>query len=258
MRWMVLGGALLLGAIALAVGGRALTTAPSNAELQVAAASDLRAALEEIAALYEERTGQRVVLTFGSTGQLTQQIENGAPFDVFLAANVAYVERLRQQGLTLAGSERRYARGRLALVASPHLGRTLERLEDLADASIRHVAIANPDHAPYGLAARQALERAGLWAAVAPKLVYGENVQQALQFVQQGSADAGLVALPLVQRTTLAWVPVDGGLHQPLDQALAVLARAPRADAAQAFAAFVVGPEGQRVLRSYGFEPPGE
>ncbi len=230
------------------------STAPS---LQVAAAADLRPALTEIAQAFEARAGTKVVLSFGSTGQLTQQIENGAPFDVFLAANEAFIERLRQNGHTLAGTERRYARGRLVLVSAPQRGRPLEDLAALGAPAIRYVAIANPEHAPYGQAAREALEAQGLWESLRPKLVYGENIQQAMQYVQSGQADAGLVALALALPSDLPWTLVPQELHQPLDQALAVLRRTHQEAAARAFADFVLGPEAQAILERYGFESPG-
>jgi molybdate transport system substrate-binding protein len=249
-------GIALVGFLAVGLADR-LTTQAAREPLRVAAAADLRLALSEIARVYEARTGTKVVLSFGSTGQLTQQIENGAPFDVFLAANEAFIERLRQGGQTAAGTERRYARGRLALVAAPQLGRKLERLTDLEDPSIRYVAIANPAHAPYGLAARQALEASGLWETLRPKLVYGENIQQTMQYVQSGQADAGLVALALAQPSDLPWTLVPQELHQPLDQALAVMAHSRQKAEARAFTDFVLGPDGQAILERYGFEPPG-
>lgn len=241
----------------LAVGLSARLAMPAAGEpLRVAAAADLRLALGEIARVYEARTGGKVVLTFGSTGQLTQQIEHGAPFDVFLAANEGFIERLRQGGHTLAGTERRYARGRLALVTAQQVGRTLGRLAALQDPSIRHVAIANPEHAPYGLAAQQALEASGLWEALRPKLVYGENIQQTMQYVQSGQAEAGLVALALAQPADLPWVLIPQELHRPLDQALAIVERTRQEAAARAFVDLVLGPDGQAILRQYGFEPP--
>lgn len=248
-------GIALVGLLAVGLNGR-LTTQVAGEPLRVAAAADLRVALGEIARVYEARAGAKVVLTFGSTGQLTQQIENGAPFDVFLAANEGFIGRLRQGGHTLAGTEQRYARGRLALVTGRQLGRRLTGLAELRDPAIRHVAIANPEHAPYGMAAQQALEASGLWEALRPKLVYGENIQQTMQYVQSGQAEAGLVALALAIPADLPWVLIPQELHQPLDQALAVMRRTRQEAAARAFVDLVLGADGQAILQQYGFEPP--
>lgn len=257
LRLSVLAAVALLGLLALWSSGVRALSRPSGPQLYVAAAADLRPALTDMARVYEARTGTKVVLTFGSTGQLTQQIENGAPFDVFLAADEGYIERLHRGGHTLAGTEQRYARGRLALVTAQQAERRLDRLADLSRVSVRHIAIANPDHAPYGLAARQALEAAGLWEALSGKLVYGENVQQAMQYVKTGQADAGLVALALAQSSGLRWALVPEELHRPLHQALAVVWSTRQENEARRFADLVLSPDGQTILQEYGFEPPG-
>jgi molybdate transport system substrate-binding protein len=224
--------------------------------IQVAAAADLRLALSEIARLYQERTGREATLTFGSTGQLTQQIEQGAPFDLFLAANDAFIERLQRGGHTMPGTEIRYARGRLALVTSPNLRPPVTELRDLTAPAIRYIAIANPDHAPYGVAAQDALEALGLWGTLRPRLVYGENVQQAMQYVLTGQADAGIVAIALAIPSPLQWTLVPQELHRPLDQALAILRRTRQEAEARAFVDLVMSAEGQAILGRYGFEPP--
>lgn len=230
---------------------------PDSRELIVAAAADLRIAMEELVRVYQARTGIRVTVSYGSSGQLTQQIENGAPFDIFLSADWGYIDRLRRGGHTVPGTEGLYARGRLALVASPKFPKALRSLSDLQDEAIRYVAIANPDHAPYGRAARQALERAGLWEALRPKIVFGDNILQTFQFVQTGQADAGLVALALVITGDEPYLLIPQELHAPIDQGLAVLRRTQHESIARDFVAFVLSDEGQAILRRYGFESPG-
>ena len=230
--------------------------APSK--LIVAAAADLQFAFTEIGALFEQETGQEVTFVFGSTGQLAQQIENGAPFDLFAAANISFVDDLAQKNLVLPDSLALYARGRIVLAANKASGAQALALEDLLSDKITHIAIANPEHAPYGLAAKEALQSAGLWKGVQPKLVYGENVRQTLQFIQTGDAEAGIVALSVANVPEISWSLIDASLHNPLDQALAVVAGSPRADLARQFAAFLNGPSGRPIMRKYGFVLPGE
>lgn len=256
---------LIAGVIALVVAVTALafTFAATTQQqgqrdqtIQVAAAADLRLALSDINRLYKERTGREATISFGSTGQLTQQIEQGAPFDVFLAANEAFIERLQRGGHTVPGTEMRYARGRLALVNSPNLTPPVTELRDVTAPAIRYISIANPDHAPYGVAAQDALEALGLWGTLRPRLVYGENVQQATQYVQTGQADVGIVAVALVIPTQLRWTLIPQELHRPLDQALAILRRTRLEAEARAFVDLVMSAESQAILERYGFEPP--
>lgn len=226
--------------------------------LLVAAAADLQFAFTEIGQRFEAQTGQRVSFSFGSTGNLTAQIENGAPFDVFAAANVAYIERLRAKGLILPDTVQRYAQGRIVLAVNRESGLHVTRLEDLLDPAVQRVVIANPAHAPYGVAAMQALQRAGVWERIQSKLVYGENVRQALQFVQTGNAPVGIVARSIADVPEVTWTLIDARLHEPIDQAMAVVRSTPREEAARAFIAFVNRPEGRAIMRKYGFRLPGE
>lgn len=226
--------------------------------LTVFAASDLVAAFRELIAAFERAGSSKVTLVTGSTGTLAQQIQHGAPADVFFAANESFVDDLAKQDLILPETRAIYARGRIviaALKSGPSQPRTLA---DLANPEVRRVAMANPAHAPYGLAAQQALEAAGLWARLKPRLVYGENVQQALQFVQSGAAEAGIVARSIVEVPELSWVLVDASRHAPLDQAAAVLKRTPQRALAMAFLQFVTGAQGRPVMKRFGFLLPGE
>ena len=139
--------------------------------LTVAAASDLSFALKEIAGKFEKDTGIKVILSFGSTGILSHQIENGAPFDIFFAANLKYIDAMKQKGLIVPDTSRVYAQGRIVLAMNKKFGGGIKRLEELASPSIRRIAIANPDHAPYGIAAKEAMVRLGLWDKLKPKLI---------------------------------------------------------------------------------------
>lgn len=224
--------------------------------LTVAAASDLHFAFSEIGKLFTEETGVEVTFTFGASGSLARQIENGAPVDLFAAADTAYVDHLIEAGAILPDSRRVYALGHLVLAAGA--AAPVDDLEDLLDPAIRHLAVANPDHAPYGRAAREALESAGLWEVLQPKLVLAENVRQALQYVETGNADAGLVPRSLADVPDITFVAVDPSLYAPLEQTLGIVAGSPREAEARRFVELVTGPEGRAVLERYGFGLPAE
>ena len=267
--WPTLLAFCLIAAVLL-VACRSTGPASSKRELSVtllvSAASDLTYAFGEIGRQFEAETGVRVIFNFGSTGQLAQQIEQGAPADVFAAANVSFIEELARQGRIAPGTKRVYARGRIVLWTraeeGDRQGSPLQSLADLARPEITRVANANPDHAPYGVAARQALQTAGVWEAVQPKLVLGENVRQALQYAETGNVDAAIVALSLVTPAAQGsssgvqcwWFTIPQELHRPLDKALAVIEGTAHGREAAAFADFVAGPRGQAILRQYGFE----
>ncbi len=231
---------------------------PAAEPLLVAAASDLRFAFSEIGELFEAETGQKVIFTFGSTGNLTTQIENGAPFDILAAANVAFVDRLTAQGLTIPETQQLYAQGRIVLVVNRNSGLQANNLEDLRNPAISRIAIANPEHAPYGMAAREALQKVGVWADIQEKLVLGENVSQTLQFVQTGDAPVGIVALSVADVPEVTGTLLPAELHEPINQALAVIKSTANEEAARAFIAFVNSPTGREIMKRYGFLLPGE
>ncbi|NOZ05487.1 MAG: molybdate ABC transporter substrate-binding protein [Chloroflexi bacterium] len=234
-------------------------TQPADADpLLVAAAADLQFAFTDIGTLFLEQTGREVKFAFGSTGLLTQQIENGAPFDVVAAANVSYVDRLREKGLIIPGSEQLYGQGRIVLVVNRQAGVVVTTLADLRSNDIQRIAIANPAHAPYGVAAQQALQTAGLWDALQPKIVFGENVRQTLQFVQTGDAQAGIVSISIAGVPEVHSVPIAPSLHAPINQAMAILKRTKQEALARQFIAFVNGPQGRPVMKKYGFLLPDE
>ncbi|HZU05516.1 MAG TPA: molybdate ABC transporter substrate-binding protein [Chloroflexota bacterium] len=226
--------------------------------LTVSAAADLMPALQEVGQRFTQETGIQLRFNFGSTGQLAQQIERGAPVDLFLAANRAAIEELERQGLVVPGTKALYARGRLALWTRADSPLALERLEELARPEVRRIALAHPDHAPYGVAAREALQAVGLWEALQPKLVLGENVRQALLYAERGDVDVALVALSLSLASAGRWVLVPEGLHQPLDQALAVIKGTRHESEARQFAAYLRGPQGRPIMQKYGFVLPEE
>lgn len=229
-------------------------------QLTVAAAADLQYAFQELQGPFEATCGCDVVLIFGSSGKFAAQIEEGLPADVFASANAEYVDDLMRKGLLLPGSEQLYALGRI-VVAAP-AGSSLEPLDLglVTDPRVDRVAIANPDHAPYGVAAREALQAAGLWETVQPKLVLGENASQTAQFVETGDAALGIIPLSLaVQRgDKLRFEMIDQSMHHPLRQTAAVLARSGHVDLALQFIGFVNSEQGRTVMRKYGFILPGE
>lgn len=233
---------------------------PSNSreEILVAAASDLIPAFQELGQEFEQRTGIKVTFSFGSTGMLARQIENGAPVDLFAAANLEFIEQLERQGLIASDTKALYARGRLTVWRRADSPVNVERVEDLAQPQIARIAIAQPEHAPYGKAAREALESAGIWKSVEQKLVFGENVRQTMQYAETGNADVAIIALSLSVRSNGRWTLVPEQLHKPLDQALAVIKSGRSEREARQFAEFVNSASGRGTMRKYGFLLPGE
>ena len=222
----------------------------------MAAAADLSPAFEEIGKLFQDKYKIKIIYTFGSTGMLAQQIENGAPVDIFAAANVSYVEQIESKGLIIPGSKAIYARGRITIWVPKESTIKIETVKDLTHEDVKRIAIANPDHAPYGTAAREAFESAGIWSVVQPKLVYAENIRQTLQYAQTGNVEAAIVALSLSKQSDGRWTLIPEELHKPLNQALAIIKGTKNEVPARQFSEFVRGPEGRAVLSKYGFEFP--
>jgi molybdate transport system substrate-binding protein len=233
-------------------------------EITVAAAADLSAALPEIVAAYTRQTGQAVKLSFGSSGNLTNQIQNGAPFDVFFSADENYPAQLVEKALAEKDTLYHYAVGRLVLWVPNDVSLDLQQLgiKALLDPAVKKISIANPLHAPYGRAAEAALKHYEIYDQVAAKLVLGENVSQAAQFVESGNAQAGLIALsnslaPSMKDKGRYWtVPLDA--YPTLNQAAVVLSKSKQLEAARKFLDFVRSPEGTSLLKSYGFSLPTE
>ncbi|MCC5867550.1 MAG: molybdate ABC transporter substrate-binding protein [Gammaproteobacteria bacterium] len=225
----------------------------------VAAAADLRYALDDIAVLFRDAHPDHTFnIVYGSSGKMTTQIMNGAPYDVFFSADIAFPKRLQAAGLT-ATEPTVYAIGRI-VVWSTVMDASSLSLQDLAtDARIRRIAIAQPTHAPYGMRAQEALVSAGLWAAVEPKLVFGENIAHTAQMVESGAAEVGIIALSLALFPRLAEHPhrlIDDALHQPLTQGYVVTQRAAGNSAAVRFAQFMRTEPALEIMHRYGFVLP--
>lgn len=233
-------------------------TATSAPDLTVAAAADLQFAFADMEIAFEQQAGKKVTMVYGSTGQLVQQIENGAPYDLLAAANISYIDQLVEEGLARKDSIAIYARGHLVLAVNRASGIQVKTLNDLLSTEVQYVAIANPDHAPYGMAAKQVLQSTGLWDALQSKLVLGENIRQTLQYLQAGDAQAGIIALSLADVPEISWTLIDDDLYQPLDQALAILTSSQQPELAAEFVQFINSENGRQIMRKYKFLLPDE
>jgi len=238
---------------------------PSQREISVAAAADLKFAFDEVVSAYQkENPGIQVSVTYGSSGNFYAQLSNQAPFDLFLSADIAYPRRLIENGLALKESEFLYAVGHLVVWVPNGSSLDLNKLgmKAVADPSVKKIAIANPKHAPYGRAAEAALKKFGVYDEVKDRLVLGENIAQAAQFVESGSADVGIIALSLALAPAMKdrgryWlVPLDA--YPRLEQGGVILAWAKDKEATQALQAFMTSTAGRAILKQYGFMLPGE
>jgi len=229
--------------------------------LRVAAAADLQFAMNDLSSQYEKKTGAKVTISYGSSGNFRAQIENGAPFDIFFSADAMYPQQLVTAGVADAKSLTVYAQGHLVLWApkDENLRIADKGLEALKDSRIVKIAIANPEHAPYGRAAVAALQNAGLYDQSKSKLVLGENISQAAQFVQTGNAQVGLIALSLTYAESMKggdrW-EIPSNLYPPILQSAVIIQASPNKAAANAFLDFVKSEEGRKVLAKYGFSAP--
>lgn len=221
-------------------------------ETQVAVAANFTEPATEIASLFAEKTGHTAVLAFGATGQFYTQITQGAPFEVFLAADNIRPKKAVEEGFGVPGSVFTYAEGQLVLW-SPKGEASAAALKG----EFQHLAIANPETAPYGLAAVQTLKALGLYDQLQPKIVQGSNISQALQFVETGNAEMGFVALSqVVNRGGGQWVVPVAGHHDPILQDAVLLKTGAENEAAKAFLAFLRGPEAAKVIRDFGYTIP--
>lgn len=246
-----------LSRFALALVASLATISALAGEVQVAVAANFTAPVQAIAADFEKDTGNKVVASFGATGQFYAQIKNGAPFEVFLAADDTTPAKLEAEGQTVAGSRFTYAIGALALWSATD-GYVDANGEVLKRNDFKHLAIANPKAAPYGLAATQVLDKLGLTQVVAPKIVEGQNISQAQQFVATGNAELGFVALSQIYKNGKltqgsAWI-VPESLHDPIRQDAVILAKGADNPAARAFIDYLKGPKAAEVIKSFGYK----
>lgn len=240
--------ALTAAALALFAG------AASAAETRVAVAANFTAPAKEIAQRFQAKTGHKAILSFGSSGQFFAQIANGAPFEVFLSADVERPRKAEVEGLTVSGTRFAYATGRLVLWSRTP-GLVDSRGEVLTKGNFEKIAIADPKAAPYGLAAVESLRKLNLYDRLTPKLVTGASITQAYQFIDTGAAEVGFVALSQVishQRGS-RWI-VPAANHNPIDQQAVLLKTGADSVAARAFLAFLKGPEAKAIIRRYGYE----
>jgi molybdate transport system substrate-binding protein len=230
-------------------------------DIRVAAAADLKFALDELGTRYEKQTGRKIDVSYGSSGNLLAQIQNGAPFDVFLSADIEYPRKLEAAGLAEPGTLYAYALGRIVIWMPADTRVDLAELgwKALLDPSVQKIAIGNPEHAPYGRAAVAALHSAGIYEQVRAKLVYGENIAQAAQFVASGNAQAGILALSLAisppMREGKSW-EIPAKMHPPIEQAAVIPKSAKDKDGARAFLIFLKSAEARKILETYGFSVP--
>lgn len=230
-------------------------------EVRVAAAADLKFAMMELAGQFEKQTGTKVNATYGSSGNFFSQLQNGAPFDLFFSADINYPKKLEAAGLAESGTLYEYAVGRIVIwtPADAKVDVVKEGWKALLDERVKKIAIANPEHAPYGRAAVAALQKAGIYEQVKARLVYGENISQAAQFVQSGNAQAGIIALSLAISPAMkegkSWeIPAE--MHAAIEQGAIVMKNAKNKDMARAFLEFVKSEAGRASLAKYGFAAP--
>ncbi|HZC45475.1 MAG TPA: molybdate ABC transporter substrate-binding protein [Candidatus Acidoferrum sp.] len=248
---------------ALAIFSGASRSTASTAELKIAAAADLTFAFKDVAARFEKQTGSELKLTYGSSGNFFQQIQNGAPFDLFFSADVNYPKKLEAAGLIEPGTIYEYASGKLVIWAPNSSKLDLSRgLATLLDPGIRKIAIANPQHAPYGAAAVAAMRHENIYDKVKDKLVLGENISQTAQFVQSGNADVGILALSLALAPAMKdagrYVEVSSSDYPPIIQAAVIPKSSQNKDLARQFLKFLKEPETVALMRQYGFTVPND
>lgn len=249
---------VVLGGMSLPMSCGKSSAPQANAELLVAMAADFQPAGVEIARALLEKDGIKVTISAGSSGLLQRQAREGAPFDVFMSADMARVESLAAEGVIDPTTVMNYAYGVLVLWQPEGKGPRLRDTADLGrpEFATMRLAIAHPDHAPYGVAAKTTLERLGLWNQLGPNLVYGENAFMTFQYAQTGNVGAAFVPLSLVKPDWPGIIFVEESLYDPIRQGLGIVTRTRERAAAERFVEYLQGPEGAAIMRRYGFKIP--
>lgn len=220
--------------------------------LTIAAAANVEPAFTEIAKEFEAETKTKIVFSFGATGLLAKQVEHGAPFDLFVSADVKTVERLEAKGEILPTSKRIYAQGKLVLIWPQDAKQVPLSLEDITRPEFKKIAIATPDIAPYGAAAKETLETLGIWEKIIDRIVYGENVSTVRQYASTGNVDLAFIPLSLIKPGE-KFLPVDEKLHKPIEQALGIVKRSKNIELAKEFDGFLKGQKGGGILERFGY-----
>ena len=254
-------GTALTICLVVATGRPAVDAQSDPRALAVAAASDLQTILPDLVARFERSAGAKVTVSFGSSGTLFAQIQNGAPFDVFFSADIDYPKRLIASGHAEPGSLYEYATGRIVLWTRQNSGIDVTRgLTILRDARVRRIAIANPQHAPYGRAAVAALRHDKLYDVVQSKLVFGENISQAAQLADSGNADVGIIAMSLAlgpaMRASGRYAEVPASAHPPIQQAVVITTASRAKETARQLLDYLTRPEARELLQHSGFSSP--
>lgn len=232
-----------------------VTAVPAE-ELYVAAASDLVYAFQKMEKPFGDLYKVKIKWIFGSSGMLTAQIQGGLPVDAFASASPDWIDRLQESGFVVEKGRKVFALGRIALCTHKESKRSIGKIEDLATPNIGSISIANPAHAPYGVAAKEAMEKVGIGEKVKSKIIYGENVLQTQAHIRRGEVDAAIIAQSLTDFPEIRCVALPVDLHNPIRQTMAILKQSEKKDLAQKFVDFLGGKEGLLILEKYGFLRP--
>lgn len=246
----------LIVSLITAAGCRSKTANLAAPSITIAAASNLTDTFAELGPRFTAATGVHLVVSFGATADLAKQIEHGAPFDVFLAADSEHVEQLDTKGLLSPDSRKNYARGRLVMWLPASSKLAAQRVEDIKGKEFERIAIAKPDVAPYGRAAEEALRALGIWDEIKTKVVYSQTVSQAKQYAATGNAEVAFIPLALVKPGEGRYIQIGGELHRPIEQAMGIVKESGEQDSARRFIEFLMSSEGQQLLAKHGYDPP--
>lgn len=242
------------GLFTIKCGTNLLPTATPSKAINIAAAANLAVIIDELTDQFSASNGIQTVVSLGSTTSLAHQIENGAPFDIFVSADTEHVDHLIELGLLVAESRRIYARGKLVVLTTS----VITDLQDLTAPAIKVIAVPKPEVAPYGRATVDAIKRLNLWSSLKPKIVYAQNVAMSKQFLRSGNADAAFTANSLINANDMEssiTLPIAKNLHRPIDQALGIIATSTQQEAVKIFAAFLLSKEVQSLLVTRGYRP---